>query len=105
MGTAGVHRAATGLRRARPPTTSGPGPTIRPRPVAWLVERLSPGSGRRVVDLAAGTGKLTRGLVDAGATVIAVEPVRRHGRALRRSVPGVAVVAAVAEALPLGRDR
>ena len=40
--------------------------------VGWVLERAP---GRRVVDLAAGTGKLTQVLVAAGAEVTAVEPL------------------------------
>ena len=43
--------------------------------VEWLVSRLGLGEGRVVVDLAAGTGKLTRLLVPTGAHVVAVEPL------------------------------
>ena len=45
--------------------------------VAWLSERLLLRSGPTVVDLAAGTGKLSRALAAAGAQVIAVEPLER----------------------------
>ena len=38
-------------------------PSYPPDAVAWLIENLRIGPGRRVVDLAAGTGKLTRLLV------------------------------------------
>jgi len=58
--------------------------------------------GRRLVDLAAGTGKLTRLLVPFGARLVAVEPVDGMRRKLSQTVPGVPVVAGVAEALPLG---
>jgi SAM-dependent methyltransferase len=45
--------------------------------IAWLSDRLRLGSGPTVVDLAAGTGKLSRALASAGAQVIAVEPLER----------------------------
>ena len=41
----------------------------------WRAERLDLRPGRKVVDSAAGTGKLTRALVATGAKVVAVEPV------------------------------
>jgi len=40
-------------------------PSYPPDAVAWLVEHLRIGPGARVVDLAAGTGKLTRLLAPA----------------------------------------
>ena len=50
-------------------------PSYPPEAVAWFVEHLRIEPGRRVVDLAAGTGKLTRLLAPTGADLIAVEPV------------------------------
>jgi SAM-dependent methyltransferase len=50
----------------------------------------------RVADLGAGTGKLTRTLVDAGLEVVAVEPLAE----MRARLPDVEVVAATAEHLP-----
>lgn len=57
--------------------------------------------GRTVVDVAAGTGKLTRLLVPAGAAVVAVEPSEAMRAQLARAVPGVAVFDGTAESLPL----
>jgi ubiquinone/menaquinone biosynthesis C-methylase UbiE len=42
--------------------------------IAWIAERLGIGPGRRVLDLAAGTGKVARQLLPLGAEVVAVEP-------------------------------
>jgi ubiquinone/menaquinone biosynthesis C-methylase UbiE len=58
------------------------------------------GPGGRVLDLAAGTGKLTRLLVEAGAEVIAVEPVPGMRDELAAAVPEVDVRDGVAEAIP-----
>lgn len=54
--------------------------------------------GRQVVDLAAGTGKLTRALVARGCQVVAVEPVAEMRAAI--AAPARAV-AGTAEAIPL----
>ena len=42
-------------------------PSYPPDAVAWFVEQLRIAPGRRVADVAAGTGKLTRLLVPTGA--------------------------------------
>jgi ubiquinone/menaquinone biosynthesis C-methylase UbiE len=55
-----------------------------------------------VLDLAAGTGKLTRQLVPTGADLIAVEPVEGMRRKLAETVPGVRALEGTAERIPLG---
>lgn len=59
------------------------------------------GHSTTVVDLAAGTGKLTRVLVTTGARVVAVEPVPAMRTELSKVVPGVEVLDGTAEAIPL----
>jgi ubiquinone/menaquinone biosynthesis C-methylase UbiE len=54
-----------------------------------------------VLDLAAGTGKLTGALLDAGHRVIAVEPLAEMRAILTASLPGARALAGTAEALPL----
>jgi SAM-dependent methyltransferase len=54
-----------------------------------------------VVDLAAGTGKLTRVLVRLGHRVTAVEPLPEMLDVLREVVPGAVPVAGTAESMPL----
>jgi len=68
--------------------------------VEWLVDGLGIEAGRRVVDLAAGTGKLTRLLVPTGANLTAVEPSAAMRAELARNVPGVAILDGTAEAMP-----
>ena len=69
--------------------------------IAKIVERLGLRPGRTVLDLAAGTGKLTRLLAPSGANVIAVEPVHEMRAELERRVPGIAALAGTAERIPL----
>lgn len=52
-----------------------------------LVEELAIARGRVVVDVGAGTGKLTRALTATGATVIAVEPLAEMRERLAETVP------------------
>jgi SAM-dependent methyltransferase len=66
--------------------------------VRWALER-APGS--RVLDLGAGTGKLTATLAALGADVVAVEPDRAMRTELRRTLPTVRALAGSAEAIPL----
>jgi SAM-dependent methyltransferase len=54
-----------------------------------------------VLDLAAGTGKLTRQLAALGARVVAVEPLDEMRAHLESAVPGVRALAGRAEAIPL----
>ena len=69
--------------------------------VAWMLEHLPHGS-RRIADVGAGTGKLTRVLTKApDAEVVAIDPDAEMLAALRRSVPGVPTFSGTAEHLPL----
>ena len=56
-------------------------------PLDLLTRELALEPAAHVVDLAAGTGKLTRLLTATGATVIAVEPVDEMRDTLRRTTP------------------
>jgi SAM-dependent methyltransferase len=89
----GFERAASEYERARP--------SYPPDAVDYLREILPIGRGTRVLDLAAGTGKLTRLLVPSGADLLAVEPVAAMRTALQQAVPGVEVLPGTAEAIPL----
>jgi SAM-dependent methyltransferase len=72
-----------------------PGPP--PEAVAWVVPERVP----RVVDLGAGTGALTRLLVERADDVVAVEPDERMRSVLASSVPGVRAVEGRGESIPL----
>ena len=77
-------------------------PSYPPDAVAHILEVTGLGPGRRVLDLAAGTGKLTRLLVPSGADVVAVEPVAAMRETLTRALPDVEALDGTAEAIPLG---
>jgi SAM-dependent methyltransferase len=66
--------------------------------VRWALERAP---GPRVLDLGAGTGKLTAALVALGAVVIAVEPDPAMLTELRLALPTVRALPGGAEAIPL----
>lgn len=65
--------------------------------VAWF--GIEP--GQTVVDLAAGTGKLTAPLLGTGARVVAVEPSDGMLAVLRRRLPAAEALTGTAEAIPL----
>jgi SAM-dependent methyltransferase len=65
--------------------------------VAFMIQLV----GDRVLDLAAGTGKLTRLLAPAVRQPLAAEPMDGMRRQFREALPGVRLLAANAEALPL----
>lgn len=69
--------------------------------VAWIAETLDLRAGRTVLDLAAGTGKLTQMLLATGARVVAVEPLDPMRANIEASLPQVESHAGTAEAIPL----
>lgn len=66
-----------------------------------LVDRTGLCPGARVLDLGAGTGKLTRELRARGLQVVAVEPSAGMRAQLLAATPGVPVLDGTAEVLPL----
>jgi SAM-dependent methyltransferase len=67
----------------------------------WGAGQLGLEPGARVLDVGAGTGKLTRGLGAVGFAVVAVEPGAPMLAELRTAVPGIETVVAPAESIPL----
>jgi SAM-dependent methyltransferase len=91
--TAGFGSSADAYERGRPPYPDDA--------IAYLAAELGLGPAARILDLAAGTGKLTRLLVEGGAEVVAVEPVAAMRAALERALPEVSVLEGTAESIPL----
>jgi SAM-dependent methyltransferase len=85
--------AAAAYERARP--------SYPAEVVAHVVGHGRVAPGRRVLDLAAGTGKLTRLLAPTGAEVVAVEPVAAMREHLAAVEPAVEVLDGTAESIPL----
>jgi SAM-dependent methyltransferase len=71
-------------------------PGYPPEAAAWLMG----GEAKIVLELGAGTGKLTRELVDQGHAVFATEPDEAMLAVLRERVPEVSAKVATAEEIP-----
>jgi ubiquinone/menaquinone biosynthesis C-methylase UbiE len=89
---AGFARAADAYERGRPGFPAAA--------IGHLVEALRLAPGRRVLELGAGTGKLTRELAPTGAVLTAVEPVAQMRARLEAAVPGAEALEGTAEAIP-----
>jgi SAM-dependent methyltransferase len=76
-------------------------PEYAPAVVGALSAELGIDSGARVLDLAAGTGKLTRALLAGGLDVVAVEPQAPLRATLSERVGAARVLEGLAEEIPL----
>jgi SAM-dependent methyltransferase len=76
----------------------------RPEYPQDAVRWLAGGEPADVVDLGAGTGKLTRSLVVLGHRVTAIEPLPEMLERLQHAVPGADAVAGSAEQIPLSDE-
>jgi SAM-dependent methyltransferase len=76
----------------------------RPNYPEAAVEWLVPEGARTVLDLGAGTGKLTRSLAARGLEVVAVEPIAEMRANLSAALPEVRALDGTAEAIPLEDD-
>ena len=77
-------------------------PDYAPEAVAWLVDRCGLAEGSLVVDLAAGTGQLSRRFAYTRVRVIAIEPARNMRSIIEARLPAVRAIDGSAEAIPLG---
>ena len=75
-------------------------PSYPPEAIDWLL----PNDARDVLDLGAGTGKLTVRLVERGLDVIAVDPIPDMLEVLRNSLPDTPALLGTAEEIPLPDD-
>lgn len=85
-------RAVDAYERARP--------SYPDEAVGWLL----PAAAHRVLDLGAGTGKLTRVLAARGLDVLAVEPLEAMRTQLSAALPEVRAVAGSAERIPVSDE-
>lgn len=76
-------------------------PGYDPEVVAAIAEELGLTAGTRVLDLAAGTGLLSRELADMGAEVVGVEPLADMRERLAEAIGPERALAGAAEAIPL----
>ena len=92
----GYEFSADAYERSRP---DYPEPAIR-----YLVQALEIGSDSVILDLAAGTGKLTRRLVPVARVVFAVEPDTAMRDVLSEQVPEAEIRKGTAESIPLSDE-
>ena len=72
-------------------------PSYPPEAIDWLL----PDGARDVLDLGAGTGKLTTRLVERGLDVVAVDPIAEMLELLRGALPATPALLGTAEQIPL----
>lgn len=75
-------------------------PSYPPDAIDWLL----PTGARSVLDLGAGTGKLTARLVERGLDVTAVDPIPEMLEVLKGSLPGTPALLGTAEEIPMPDD-
>jgi SAM-dependent methyltransferase len=75
-------------------------PSYPPEAIDWLLQE----NARDVLDLGAGTGKLTTRLVERGLEVVAVDPIPEMLELLSHSLPETPALLGTAEEIPLPDD-
>lgn len=94
-----VHPAARGFDSAAEEYERGR-PDYPEEALRCLSEGLELGPSTDLLELASGTGKLTRGLVATGARIVAVEPSEGMRAIFRRTLPQLLLIDGTAEAIP-----
>jgi len=89
----GFAAAAGAYERSRPDYPAGA--------VESIVEQLDLRPGRTLLELGAGTGKLTRLLAPSGVRILALEPVAEMRARLATAVPSAELIDGTAESIPL----
>ena len=77
-------------------------PSYPPEAIDWLLAPTGDWEARDVLDLGAGTGKLTTRLVERGLDVVAVDPIAEMLDVLRATLPTTPALLGTAEQIPLG---
>ena len=77
-------------------------PSYPPEAIDWLLAPTEGWDARDVLDLGAGTGKLTTRLVERGLDVVAVDPIAEMLDVLRAALPTTPALLGTAEQIPLG---
>jgi len=97
-----IHRAASAGYAAAADAYERGRPSYPLEAVAWLARTMRLHSGTTLLELGAGTGKLTAQLVPLRTRLVAIEPVDAMRTRLATAVPTAVPLGGTAEALPLG---
>jgi SAM-dependent methyltransferase len=97
-----VHEAAARGFQAAAEVYERSRPDYPAEAIDRLIQELEIGRSATVLDMGAGTGKLTRMLLPTGARLVGLDPVEGMRRVLVGAVPEAVVVGGAVEAMPFG---